>query len=131
MSTKENGKFAGKSMVMGLVLAVVAAFIVSLFVENDAAIWAWAIPSGLGIGLMAGSLPVMTKGIWQSLSLSGYLLMFVVIASVDYLLGEDPWREFAGIIVTLVVITIGMGIVMHSRNKMVVSLPAADETTLS
>ena len=113
--TKENGQQAAKSMVSGLVIAILLAFVVSFFVENDSTIWAWAIPSGLGIGLMAGSLPIMKKGngLWQLLGLSGYLLIFIAIASIDYFFGSESLREFAGIVVTLIGITTVMGVIMR------------------
>ena len=114
MKEKKQMNFAAKSMTIGLIVAVALAFTLSFFVENDRTIWAWAIPSGIGIGLMAGSLPKMTNGIWQYLGLSGYLLMFIAIASADYLFGNGSLGEFASVVITLVGITTVMGFIMRS-----------------
>ena len=66
---------------------------------------------------MAGSLPKMTRGIWQYLGLSGYLLMFIAIASANYLFGGGSLNEFTGVVVTLVGITTAMGFVMRSYGE--------------
>lgn len=116
--TKQNQQnFAAKSMVSGLVVAILLAYVLSFFVENERIIWMWAIPSGIGIGLMAGSLPKMTTGVWQVLGLSGYVLIFIAIASVDYLFGAGSLSDFTGVVMTLVGITAVMGWIMRRHRE--------------